>query len=196
MKRMLPLLVLVGVVALGGGAQKERDGGNGPKSSAVKRALAKRDRALEQAEAAYRKTSADANKGLLVELKKAKDAALAAKDLDEATAVAALIVRTERELDAPAAGKGAAMAGVWLMSWGGGPFRYEFNRDATAVTDGTFKTLKSERAGDARTYWLTGNHVHRYRPAGEYLVGEMWPDPAALARGDRPAQVTVGRRAE
>lgn len=199
-RTLLLLLIGWGMVALGGGAREADDAPKVPKSSTVRRALAKRDRVLDQAEAAYRKTAAEANKALLVGLKKAKDAAHQAKDLDEANAVAALIEKTERELEAPVAGKGRAMAGPWLISWSnGGTFRYEFNSDATAVTDGAFKTIKVERAGDARAYWLAGpggNHVHRYRPAGEYLVAEMWHDAAEIARGDRPTQIGVGRRGE
>ena len=94
----------------------------------------------------------------------------------------------------------APMSGVWLITWSnGGTFRYDFGKDGSSLTDGTFKTTKSERAGEARTYWVQGaggNHVHRYCPGGEYLVVEFWQDPAAFERAEPPMAVGIAVRAK
>ena len=132
MRRTLLLIIVTGLVAFGAGAHAADDAKKLPKNAAVKRAIVKRDRALEQAEAAYRRAAAEANKALLVELKKAKDAAFGAKDQNEVNAVAALIEKTERDVST-AAGVRAAVAepeakletpehllGRWFVVYGGG----------------------------------------------------------------------------
>lgn len=126
MSRTLLVLVFLGMAAVVGGAQDGGDGDKRPRSSAVRRATTKRDRAVEQADAAYRKAAADANKALLAELKKAKEAAITAKDLDEANAIVALIAETGQAVEQQAGGKGAKRIrlavdptkGTWVESSG------------------------------------------------------------------------------
>lgn len=196
MRRTL-LLIVMAVVAIGAVAQKGGEGNKGPKSDAVKRALVKRDKAIEKADAAYRRAAADANKALLVELEKAKDAAFEAKDQHEVNAVAALIEQTERAVDV--AGKGTAMAGTWIITWSTGEsYRYEVNDDASVLTpEGGSTTVKSRRDGNMRTYWIqspNGPLVQRLWLAGDYLIAETWQDPAAFERGERRKFAGLGRR--
>ena len=193
------LLLAIALVAVGAAAQKGGDANKGPKSHIAKQAIVKRDKAVEKAEAAYRKAAADANKALLVELKKAKDAAFEAKDQHEVNAVAALIEQTERAVDI--AGKGTAMAGTWVITWSSGEsYRYEVNDDATVLTpEGGSTTVKSRRDGNTRTYWIQSPHgplVQRLWLAGDYLISESWRDPAAFDRGERAEFAGLGRRPE
>lgn len=101
MMRWIILLVIVAAMITVEGSAQEAGGGESPrpKSNAAKQALLKRDRALEKADAGYRKSAAEAYKSSLVELKKAKDAAITVKNLEEANAVAAVIAETEQELE-------------------------------------------------------------------------------------------------
>ena len=199
MTRRLALLFVVGAVAFGIGARQAEKARRLPKSSAVKRAVAKRDRAVEQAESAYLRAAGEANKALLVELKKAKAAALKAADLDEANAVAALIGETEKGGEQPR-GESSSVAGAWVIAWSrSGLLTFEFSGDETQLRDPHFRSVRSERAGDTRVYWLdaVGRHdVHRYRRVGAYIVGEVWEEAAAFARGDRPYEVGIGQRPE
>ena len=202
MRRTLLLIVVTGLVALAAGAKAGGDGERIPKSSAVKRALEKRDRAVEQADAAYRKAVGEANKALLVELKKAKEAAFATKDENEVIAVSALVAKTEQQVKASARARASEVvpAGAWWVHWAGGnPFRYEFSTDGSDVTDGRFKTVRMQDDGGARTYWIDGPdgaHVHRYRSVDQFLFVEAWIDTAAFERGDACVYLGVARRAE
>ena len=188
MNRTRWAVLFLAMAALVMGAQ---DGGavdKRPKSSAVRRALAKRDRAVEQADAAHRKATADADKALLAELKKAKDAALAAKDLDEANAVAALIAETEQAAEpARGGGKGGARPrlavdmskGTWVHNGGArgtyrkdGSYRFDvWDVDGQWEALGPHTLLQREPGAGEVTVTVTADGRHALWIYGDGKVG-------------------------
>lgn len=175
MRKTLLAVAMVGLIALAGMSDEGGGGDRQPKSAAVKRAIAKRDREVKKADAAHAAALADANKALLVELKKAKDAALGAKDLDEANAVAALVARVEREVRAEGGkqARGERLAvdpteGAWIVPGGyrgtyrkDGAVRFSsWDRDGKWEAVGVQTIVQSEPDGSKTTITFAADGRH------------------------------------
>ena len=191
MTRAIFTAVVLATVAFGIGAQAPGDGAKRPKSSAVKRALVKRDRSVEQAEAAYRKAAADANEQLLGELKKAKDAALLSKDL-EANAVAAVIAETEQA--SGGAGVPPNLDGRWEVVFGSGDRRsYDFKGAGYSMKQGDFSVAGTLRKTKAGLVHDEGNgKLNRITVVGDRFFIEHFVNPQADFPSGRPNNVGVG----
>src|SRR4051812_26159346 len=75
----------------------------GPKSSAARQALAKAEKRIAEADAAWRKATAEANRQLVAELKTAQQTAMKNGDLDDANAIKQEIEKAQGNAVEPSA---------------------------------------------------------------------------------------------